>query len=722
MVKKLIAALLSLSVALSLCACDDKDGSSSKADSSSVPDTTTTTTTATTVPDTTTTTTTTEEPQPEPEKVLDLEGFEMGEAKPLGSNKDLNLNALMDCEAITYGDIEAESFEIVKITDKNILLSLSYYGEEDTMMEKLIFIDKETYEVNAEMDCAIGGSGIQFLDDGIVFIESDENHHEYTVYDYSLNVLNSFESESYRPYYFTDINTSYYLSYTLSAVYRYDVKTQTSKMVSDSSEYYVSDLSGVERINGEDILRLTTVEEDLKDHSGVLNTATGELTYFDLNGYYSLTNGMFSCDKYAEDYSTEYSLYSYSKDNAVKVSFDDNERYYLELSASDNKVIYYTYSDYIFSFEVLDIETGKLIGTCSFDSKEIMPDEDEIRKKLGLDASYDVSYYTEPSALYESCFWDDDTLILAFSNMAGYKMYVTWNLSMQDGYESTIQISDCGGVEFDYDESSISQTYTILQPSEVSDELKPLREKADKLEEKYGIEILFENEAVGYMGTYYLRDIASSVSYFTPYEVVSGALDNLDTELARYPEGFLDQVSNDGCKGYRFIFTGDIISLDKQDPTGFKYAIDGSINVVIQTRPQNPTVLHHELSHSIDHYVEEKLEGTLDFSEGWNKLNPPDDIWYTGELTPEEVHAECVMNNIDPSGAYYFSEYGHTNATEDRAEIFSAVMRPENFVQFELDRSPFIVAKLNYYAECIRLAFDGSENWGEMPWEKYMDN
>ena len=124
----------------------------------------------------------------------------------------------------------------------------------------------------------------------------------------------------------------------------------------------------------------------------------------------------------------------------------------------------------------------------------------------------------------------------------------------------------------------------------------------------------------------------------------------------------------------------------------------------------------------LSYYAEEKLEGTLDFSEGWDKLNPPDDIWYTGELTPEEVHAECVMNNIDPSGAYYFSEYGHTNATEDRAEIFSAVMRPENFVQFELDRSPFIVAKLNYYAECIRLAFDGSESWSEMPWEKYMDN
>ncbi|MBQ4094827.1 MAG: hypothetical protein IJC65_00180 [Oscillospiraceae bacterium] len=717
MIKKLIAALLSLSVALSLCACGDKDSSSSKADSSSAPDTTTTT-----APATTTTTTTAAEPEPEPVNIFDLEGFDMGEAKTLGGNKDLNLTTLMDCEALSYGDIEAESFEIVKITDKNILLRLSYFAEEDNMMEKLISIDKETYEVKSELDYAIGGSGTQFLDDGMVLIKSGENHHEYTVYDYDMNVLSSFESESYRPYYFTDTNTAYYLSYNLSAAYRYDVKTQTSKMVSDSSEYYVSDLSGVERINGEDILRLTTVEEDLKNHSGVLNTATGELTYFDADGYYSLTNGLFSYDKYAEDYSTEYSLYSYSKDNAVKVSFDDNERYYLELSACDNKVIYYTYSDYIFSFEVLDIETGKLIGTCSFDSKEIMPDEDEVRKKLGIDADYDVSYYTEPSALYESCFLDDDTLILAFSNMAGYKMYVTWDLSMQDGYESTIQISDCKDVEFDYDESSISQTYTILQPSEVSDELKPLREKADKLEEKYGIEILFENEAVGYMGTYYLKDIASSISYFTPYEVISSALDDLDTELARYPEGFFDQVSNDGCKGYRFIFTGDIISLDKQDPTGFKYAIDGSINVVIQTRPQNPTVLHHELSHSIDHYVEEKLEGTLDFSEGWDKLNPPDDIWYTGELTPEEVHAECVTNNIDPSGAYYFSEYGHTNATEDRAEIFSAVMRPENYVQFELDRSPFIVAKLNYYAECIRLAFDGSENWDEIPWEKYMDN
>ena len=48
-------------------------------------------------------------------------------------------------------------------------------------------------------------------------------------------------------------------------------------------------------------------------------------------------------------------------------------------------------------------------------------------------------------------------------------------------------------------------------------------------------------------------------------------------------------------------------------------------------------------------------------------------------------------------------------------------MTPENYVQPDFERSPFIKAKINYYAECIRLAFDGSENWGEMPWEKYLD-
>lgn len=49
-------------------------------------------------------------------------------------------------------------------------------------------------------------------------------------------------------------------------------------------------------------------------------------------------------------------------------------------------------------------------------------------------------------------------------------------------------------------------------------------------------------------------------------------------------------------------------------------------------------------------------------------------------------------------------------------------MNPDNYLQTDFHKIPFIKAKLNYYAECIRLAFDGSENWGEVPWEKYLES
>ena len=711
--KRLLATALLLVMAISLCGCGEKDKGDKKGTTTSA---TTTTTTATT-----TTKTVETEPQPEPVKTFDLEGFEMGEAKQIGENKNLSIVATMDMGNLKYNGEEKNSFEIRKITDDNILLSFYFSDDDENLTGKLVSIDKETYEFIAEIDYDVNTNSIQYLEDGIVSIISDENHHKYTIYDYDLNVLNSFESETYSPYMFTDINTAYYLSYTSAIIYRYDVKTATSHEVSDRGEYYVSYIASADKVDGEDIVILHTVEEDHKTHNGVLNADTGEIIYFGENGYVDSKNGIFSYDKYDEGYFTEYYSYATSKDNAIKMTYDMNERYYVQLYHHDNKLIYYTPNDDTYSFEIVDMETGKLIGTCSFDVKEILPDEDEVRKKLGVSEDTDISYDMEPNVSYETCFLDDDTLIMVFDIFAGYKMFLTWDVSLQDGYESILKITDCDNIETCYDESSIEQINTILQPSEVSEKYKPLREKADKIEEKYGIEILIENESVGYMGEYILENTTSNIFVYDPYDALSDSLDCLDKELARYPEGFLEQVSNDGCKGYRFILTGRLTGLGKDNAGGFKYAIDGDINIVITAYGDVTTVIHHELSHSIDHYVEEKLEGTLDFSDGWDKLNPQNDIWYSEIITPEKIYAECIARDIDPSGAYYFSEYGHTNATEDRAEIFRAVMTPENYVQPDFERSPFIKAKINYYAECIRLAFDGSENWGEMPWEKYLD-
>ena len=723
MIKKLIATLLSLSVALSLCACGDKDSSSSKADSSSAPDTTTTTTTttaATTAP-TTTTTTITEEPQPEPVNRFDFEGFEMEDAKTLGGNKDLNLTAMIDLDGLTYGGDEITYLRIENITDDNILLRLNFKTADGDIGTKLVCIDKESYEVISELECDFDNTSIEYLSDGIIVSDSEKNYHKYTVYDSELSAVKSFESTGYNKYLFTDINTGYYMSYTDSQLYRYDVISGKSEKISDSSEYYVTGLNSVDKIGGKDIAIISTVEEDHKNRNGVLDTTTGEISYLDGNGYLNINNGILTLEKYDENYSTEYSMYATSIQEAVKVNFD-SEDYYVSQNTDSDRILSYTYKDYVFYFELFDVSEGAVIGCCTLDAKDLFPDEEEARKKLGVDADYDLTSDLEPYLSGTPRHLDDDTLIMCFENTLAYQIFVEWDISNQSGFDSKLVATECDTTDEFYSPSSIDQIYTILQPSQVSEKYKPLREKADRIEEKYGIEILIENEAVGYMGDYILENSATNIFVYDPYETLNGALDCLDRELARYPEGFLAQVSNDGCEDYRFLLTGQIVGINKANAGGFKYAIDDNINIVISVAFSDISgTLHHELSHSIDYYVEEKLKGTVDFSAEWQKLNPADDPWYGEVATQEEIFAECIALGTDPSGAYYYSDYGHTNATEDRATIFSAVMTPPNFLQPELERAPFIVAKLNFYAECINLAFDGSENWGDMPWEKYMD-
>ena len=140
--KRLLATALSLVMAISLCGCGEKDKGNKKKTTTSA----TTTTTATT-----TTKTVETEPKPEPVKTFDLEGFEMGEAKQIGENKNLSIVATMDMGNLKYNGEEKNSFKIRKITDDNILLSLYFSDDDENLTEKLVLIDKETYEFIEQM-------------------------------------------------------------------------------------------------------------------------------------------------------------------------------------------------------------------------------------------------------------------------------------------------------------------------------------------------------------------------------------------------------------------------------------------------------------------------------------------------------------------------------------------------------------------------------------------
>lgn len=239
----------------------------------------------------------------------------------------------------------------------------------------------------------------------------------------------------------------------------------------------------------------------------------------------------------------------------------------------------------------------------------------------------------------------------------------------------------------------------------------------NEIEKKYGIKLEIASEATGIIVDFAMMPSDS-------FEYAREALDVLDRELARYPEGFLTQIKHGDADVLRFYLAADVISFTTSfESGGVCTTYNGEIIIALEVgdEPFLESSIHHELSHAIDIYVENKLNNP-EFSEGWDALNPQDDIRYSeGEAQLHELYIESFYSNIDTAGAYYVDNYGHTNATEDRARIFETVMSDGNYT-VKFDEAPFLMAKLNYYAESIRKAFDGSENWGEVPWEKYMDN
>ena len=80
----------------------------------------------------------------------------------------------------------------------------------------------------------------------------------------------------------------------------------------------------------------------------------------------------------------------------------------------------------------------------------------------------------------------------------------------------------------------------------MSDSLKPLRQKADALEAKYGIEIYIGEECATTIGGYNISPLLKSAK-------VEEALEMLDRELAKYPENFFKQFTYSWIKGFEIV-------------------------------------------------------------------------------------------------------------------------------------------------------------------------
>ena len=236
-----------------------------------------------------------------------------------------------------------------------------------------------------------------------------------------------------------------------------------------------------------------------------------------------------------------------------------------------------------------------------------------------------------------------------------------------------------------------------------------LYERAAEIGDTYAVEILIADQCE----TEYEDFTAKQVS---DYDLIENGLDILEEALSSYPEGFLKQLKYDKTCGIRICLCGALTSINsswgQEDYNAFtgEYA---DLNIIVFDLEQLYTeTVYHEISHIIDKKLEWDAycrEDALYSEDGWEALDP-DGFEYT-----------YVYNGFEELGfegdeyLYFIDTYSMVSPTEDRARIMEYAMAGYDwyFTEYEPLR-----AKLSYYCECIRDAFD-TQGWPETAaWEE----
>ncbi len=259
-----------------------------------------------------------------------------------------------------------------------------------------------------------------------------------------------------------------------------------------------------------------------------------------------------------------------------------------------------------------------------------------------------------------------------------------------------------------------------FQPEECPAELADLRARADELEEEYGLTIYISDECRNFLGSYAITDLSD-------HDTVAYALEILEEELAKYPEGFFRQFEDQWLEGIELYLAGTIIGIGDgvlDYAGGLQTTKGGSIVLAVDCCvPEDlRTALHHEISHAIEIHLMFSDAGGVDEAV-WNDLNPSsqqfgDCYTYSYETFGYETFYGFVYDLTTSKNVYFIDTYSLTFPTEDRARLFENVMSGSSTVDWA--SCPNLRAKLNYYAECIRAGFD-TTGWEDVPWEVWLE-
>ena len=550
-----------------------------------------------------------------------------------------------------------------------------------------------------------------------------------TTYDFSLNEISKFTCDDEGAKVTSDGTRMYYAN--KHRICMFDSQTNTCKTFDSNNEFITYGIMNVlTDKQGHDYVMASGMAADYNTYNFIFDTYNCEIVYVTEQATScEMFNGLAVSYQFSENWEytswivgvSDNKAFYYDTTSEMKEKNETDET--VQLVVLDNGDLLFSYSDgdkvYV---DVFEPDTGKRKASTVLDVASIR------RKPIKESSSEDIEYYTDSMWVISKSFYSsDNVMILILGDFHGTEYYLQWQ--MEDSVDNNmITVSDYKiGTGMSVDISKFDKV--LLLPGELSDEFKPLKEQADRLEKEYDIEINIGEECADICESYLIYPMLD-------YDETKNALDELEKALKKYPDNFFSQFKYEGVDGIDIHFAVEILGTNDETlgvAGGLKCIENGMLKLILDIDDVGvfDTTFHHELCHAIDEviwYNQAYDENAVFSEEEWRKLNPYEDMYSLTyvEWGKEEYWHYSYDNEISEPGfkggiknAYFVDTYAMTFPTEDRARLFENLMREEGrYIDFE--NSPNLLKKINYYAECIRATFD-TTGWEDVPWEAYKD-
>lgn len=659
------------------------------------------------------------EPTPEPKNpnVLNLSGYEYYDNED-EKQQDFYLAALYS-NKVADKDENIDFTTILGVTDDSITVdcalrsetsSEEFEGElEYSISHKIVSLDRDTLKLNKEI--TVDGNKYFVEDKKEVFVLSSiaDKSASGIIYDNDLNMVGEYNLEGYDGVF---VNSSGKQIYCVKnkALIKYDVASGETSDIKLNKTGLIDYIGGVlTTADNSDYLIVNMLHEDFQYHQTIINAQNGEIKYIcsDENSFSSIDNDVFYIGQYGE-MGVDSWIIAYDEKNQWKYLCKDTD--FNKIILDNGDVMFTTTKDDVVIMEVYDNEQGRLI-----DKQEIKIPCSEIK-----DTGYDGEMLYRANVVDIPKYLDEDTLLVTINNIDSETRYFIWNLDdNKEQGNAKVEKYKTGTCP---SKVITASDITLYTPGELSEELKPLKERADKMEEEYGVEVYIGEECGNYSGGY------SSAPYLG-YENVEDALDKLEYALAKYPKGFFAQFNDSYTKGLHVYLAGELrgVEDDVLDLAGgFKASENYKIVLYINCDfvDMIESTFHHELCHAIDEKIcnaDIERDNPLLSDEIWDKFNPKEGMYtftydeYGFDGNHKYVYDLEMYDSL--SDVYFIDSYAMTYPTEDRARLFEAIMG-EAYTYMEFEKTPNLQEKIEYFSECMRQTFD-TTGWEDVHWERF---